>query len=69
MNTTEPKNPKRLTRDTQHKMIAGVCAGLGEYAHIDPTVVRLVWVVLTLFTGIIPGALAYGIAAFIIPEN
>jgi len=49
-------------------MISGVCAGLGEYLGIDPTVVRLVFALFTLLSGIIPGVLFYLIAHLIIPE-
>ena len=39
---------KRLTR-SNNKMIGGVCAGLAEYLDIDPTIVRIVWVLMVLF--------------------
>ncbi len=59
---------KQLTRSTTSRMIAGVCGGLGEYANIDPTVVRLAAVLLFFVSG--PGAiLAYLIMALIIPEQ
>ncbi len=49
-------------------MIAGVCAGLGAYSNIDPTVIRLVSVLLLFVTG--PGiVVAYLIMALIIPEE
>jgi phage shock protein C len=48
-------------------MICGVCGGIGEYLGIDPTVVRLLWVLLSVLGG--AGLLAYIIAAFIIPEE
>lgn len=57
---------KKLYRDTQSKMIAGVCSGLGAYLNIDPTVVRLIWALVGL-TG--AGIVAYLIAALIIPEK
>ena len=57
---------KKLYRNTQNKMIAGVCSGLGEYVNIDPTIVRLIWALIGL-TG--AGILAYIIAAVIIPEK
>ena len=57
---------KKLYRNTQNKMIAGVCSGLGEYLNIDPTIVRLIWALIGL-TG--AGILAYIIAAVIIPEK
>ncbi len=60
---------KQLTRSTTNRMIAGVCGGLGEYAHIDPTVVRLI-AVLLFFLGMGPGILiAYFIMMIVIPEE
>ena len=58
---------KQLTRSTTNRMIAGVCAGLGDYLNIDPTVVRLLFVLGFFLTG--PGILvAYLILALIVPE-
>ena len=58
---------KQLTRSNTSRMIAGVCAGLGEYLNIDPTVVRLLFVLGFFLTG--PGILiAYLIMAMIVPE-
>jgi len=59
---------KKLFRSTKKRMVAGVCGGIGEFFNIDPTVIRLVWVVFTIFTGIVGGLLAYIIAWIIIPE-
>ena len=58
---------KRLYRVREERMIAGVCTGLAEYFDIDPTIVRLIWVVL-FFVGTC-GLWAYIIAAIIIPER
>lgn len=58
---------KRLTKSSTDKKIAGVCGGIAEYANIDPTIVRLIWVFLGLFAG--SGVLAYIVAALIIPES
>jgi phage shock protein PspC (stress-responsive transcriptional regulator) len=58
---------KRLTLSATDKKIAGVCGGIAEYADIDPTVVRLVLVVLTIVTGIFPLLLPYLVAWVIIP--
>lgn len=49
--------------------MAGVCGGLGEYFGIDPVVLRLIWVLVVIFTGVVPGVLAYIIALFIIPRD
>ena len=58
---------KQLTRSASNRMVSGVCAGLGEYLNIDPTVVRLLFVLGFFLTG--PGILiAYLIMAIIVPE-
>ena len=57
-----------LHRSTTNRMIAGVCAGIGEYTNMDPTIVRLLAVLLFFLTG--PGMIvAYIIMALIIPET
>lgn len=61
-------NFKQLTRSTSNRMIAGVCAGLGEYLGIDPTIVRLL-VILAFFTGFGGIALVYLIMAIVVPEQ
>ena len=59
---------KQLTRSTTNRMVAGVCAGLGDYLNVDPTVVRLLFVLGFFLTG--PGiALAYLIMAIVTPEE
>ena len=57
--------PKKLYKSNQNKMIDGVCGGIAEYLGVDPTVIRLVAVLLSLMGG---GILAYIIAAIIIPR-
>lgn len=57
---------KRLYRNVNDKMLCGVCSGLADYFNIDPTLVRLAWVVLGLMGG---GLLAYIIASIVIPVN
>ena len=61
-------NYKQLARSRSNRMIAGVCAGLGEYLNIDPTIIRLL-VVLAFFTGFGGIALVYLVMALIIPEQ
>lgn len=58
---------KRLTRSAVNHMIAGVCAGIAEYFGIDPTLVRIGWVVFCLLGG--SGVLAYLICAILMPEE
>ena len=58
---------KRLYKSTVNCMLCGVCGGIAEYFDIDPTLVRLAWVILTCFGG--AGIWAYIIAAIIIPRG
>lgn len=58
---------KRLNRSTKNQMIAGVCAGLGEYFAVDPTVIRLIFVLATIFGGY--GIIAYVILWIVLPEG
>lgn len=59
---------KKLYRSRTQRVFAGVCGGIAEYFNIDVTLVRLVWVILTL-PGLFPGLLLYIVAALIIPEG
>jgi phage shock protein PspC (stress-responsive transcriptional regulator) len=60
----------RLTRSVNDRQIAGVCAGLADYVHLDPTIVRVVCAVLAIYPGaIIGGIIAYAIGWIVIPEN
>lgn len=59
---------KELKRSTSNRMIAGVCAGLGDYFGIDPTIVRLL-TLLAFFTGFGGIALVYLIMAIVVPEQ
>lgn len=57
---------KRLTK-SEDKAIAGVCAGFAEYFEVDPTIVRAIWAVCSLFSGI--GIFAYIICALVMSDN
>ncbi|MTI96316.1 MAG: PspC domain-containing protein [Firmicutes bacterium] len=61
--------PKRLYRSRSQVMLAGVCAGIAEYFQLDPTLVRLGWVILSIFSAGFLGILAYIICAIIIPQE
>lgn len=58
---------KRLFRSTTNKKLCGVCGGIGEYFNMDPTIVRIIWLIITFAGG--AGLLAYLICALIIPEE
>lgn len=59
---------KHLFRSVNNRVFAGICGGLGDYFGIDPVLLRLIWVLVVVFTGIVPGVLVYVIAIFIIPK-
>jgi phage shock protein PspC (stress-responsive transcriptional regulator) len=58
---------KRLYRSRSNRMLFGVCGGLGEYLNVDPTVIRLIFVLAFLPGG--PGLLAYLVLALLVPEE
>ena len=58
---------KKLYKSNTNKMLEGVCGGIAEYFGVDPTIVRLAWVVFCALGG--SGIIAYNIAALIIPRN
>ena len=58
---------KKLYRSNQDKKISGVCSGLGNYFNIDPTLIRLLFIFLMVFTGFLPVIIAYFILVLIIP--
>lgn len=58
---------KRLYKIEEGKKLCGVCGGIAEYFDIDPTIVRLLWVILIFCAG--TGILAYFIAAIIMPKK
>jgi len=57
---------KKLCKSSVNRKIAGVCGGIGEYLNVDPTLVRLIWVLFAFCGGC--GLLAYIIAAIIMPD-
>lgn len=59
---------KKLYKSTD-KMIDGVCAGIAEYFGIDPTIVRVIYAVVSFFTAIVGGAVLYIILAIIMPRR
>jgi phage shock protein C len=60
---------KRIYRDTEHKMIAGICAGIGEMINVDPTLIRLAMVFVTIVTAVFPCIAVYLVGWVIIPEK
>lgn len=58
---------KRLYKSSTNRVLCGVCGGIGEYFNIDPTIIRLIFVVFVFGVG--SGLLAYIVAAIIMPEQ
>ena len=56
----------RMYRDTDHRIIGGVCSGMGAYWDIDPLIIRVIFVALVLAGGV--GALVYLILYIVLPE-
>ena len=60
---------KRLYRSREDRKITGVCAGLGHYFNIDPTVVRIIFIVLIIPTALFTMPIAYLLATILIPNE
>ena len=58
---------KRLYKSDVNCMICGVCGGIAEYFNIDPTLIRIIWVILSCFWW--AGILAYFLCAVIMPKS
>lgn len=59
---------KKLTRSRTNRMLCGVCGGLGEYLNVDPTVIRILWI-LFIFFSFGMAVLIYFIAAVVMPDT
>ncbi len=64
-----PMETKKLYRSKTNRIFAGICGGLGEYMNIDPVLIRLIWLLVVVFTGVFPGLLVYILAIYIIPNK
>ena len=64
---TKQPEIQKLYRSGEERMIGGVCGGLAEYFHVDPTIIRLGWVLSLFIWGI--GLPAYILAWIIMPQN
>ena len=63
-------NPgKALVRSRRDRMVAGVCAGIAEWLGWDPTVVRVMYVIASVFSVAFPGILVYVILWAVMPES
>ncbi|MBQ5807491.1 MAG: PspC domain-containing protein [Tidjanibacter sp.] len=60
--------PKKLFRSRHNRMLAGVCGGLAEYFNIDPTMMRVITIILTV-TPFVPAGIIYLLLWLLIPER
>ena len=60
---------RKLYRSKSDCRLAGVLGGLAEYFEVDPTLIRLAYVIFTVTTGLVPGLLGYLLAILIIPKE
>ncbi|KRN28486.1 hypothetical protein IV38_GL001488 [Lactobacillus selangorensis] len=61
------QQPKRLTK-SNNKVLSGVLGGIADYFNIDPTIVRVIFVLISFFTTVFPGILIYIILAIVMPD-
>ena len=59
---------KKLYRSRDNKVFAGIVGGIGEFVEVDPTILRLVWLFVVVFTGFFPGVFLYLFALLIVPK-
>lgn len=60
---------KRLYKSKDNKVFCGVIGGIGEYFNIDPVILRVAWIIVLVFTGFLPGIIAYFLFCLIVPKG
>ena len=60
---------KKLTKNMNDRVFSGVCSGIAKHFNQDPTIIRVLFALVTVFTGFMPGIIAYIILAIIIPQK
>lgn len=65
--TSQSTQPRKLYRNMENRMISGVCSGIADYINLDVSIVRLIWVILTIMSAGIGGLLIYFILVLIVP--
>lgn len=60
---------KKLYKSDTNKIISGVLGGTGEYFEVDPTLLRLAYVLIAILTAFVPAIIGYLIAAIIVPKR
>lgn len=59
---------KKLYRSKSNKVFAGVIGGIGEYFNVDPVILRLAYLLITIFGAVAPGVIVYLFAILIVPK-
>ncbi len=60
---------KKLYKSKENRVIAGVLGGIGEYLEVDPVFLRVFYILLSVFSAIFPGIIAYVFMAFVMPNK
>ena len=60
---------KKLYKSKENKVVAGVVGGIGEYFNVDPVILRLAWLLVLVFTAVVPGIIIYLVATMIVPKK
>ncbi len=60
---------RRLKRSNREKMLCGVCGGLAEYLNVDPTIVRILYVLVSVLSVAFPGIIVYLLFCLIVPKS
>lgn len=60
---------KKVYKSKENKILYGVIGGIGDYFNVDPTILRVFWIVITIFTGFFPATFAYIFATIIVPSK
>jgi len=60
---------KKLYRTQNDRKLAGICGGIARYVNMDPTLIRLLFLIIVLMTGVFPMMLGYFLAVFVIPNE
>lgn len=61
--------PKKLYKIEQGKILCGVCGGIAEYLNLDPNIIRLITILLGIFSAFFPLFIAYIVMACILPDK
>jgi len=60
---------EKLYRSEENKIFAGIMGGIGEYLKIDPVLIRVIAIFITVMTGFVPMALVYLLMIFVVPKK